>query len=114
MWRMVSTGTRRLALRFLIVAGLLSFLTSCHQQMLKATPFAGGEHKQAAGKLREVLARYTEAEDLINIGAYVKGSNPKIDYALSKIDQVNAFLKQGTFDQINYEETVNQLLGIFG
>ena len=40
------------------------------------------EQKLAAGKLREVLARYAEAEDLINIGAYAKGSNPKIDYAI--------------------------------
>jgi flagellum-specific ATP synthase len=71
------------------------------------------EQKETAGKLREVLARYTEAEDLINIGAYVKGSNPKIDYALSKIDQVNEFLKQGTFEKINYEETVDRLISIF-
>ncbi len=71
------------------------------------------EHRQAAGKLREVLARYAEAEDLINIGAYVKGSNSKIDYALTKIDQVNNFLKQGTFDKIDFDETVNQLIGIF-
>lgn len=71
------------------------------------------EQKQSAGKLREVLARYSEAEDLINIGAYVKGSNPKIDYALSKIDQVNALLKQGTFEKVEFESTVNQLIGIF-
>ena len=71
------------------------------------------EHKAAAGKLREVLARYSEAEDLINIGAYVKGSNPKIDYSLSKIDQVNEFLKQGTFDKIEFEETIDRLIGIF-
>ena len=71
------------------------------------------EHKEAAGKLREVLARYSEAEDLINIGAYVKGSNPKIDYALTKIDQVNEFLKQGTFEKVAFEETVSRILGIF-
>jgi flagellum-specific ATP synthase len=71
------------------------------------------EHRDAAGRLREVLARYTEAEDLINIGAYVKGSNPKIDYALSKIDQVNSFLRQGTFEKLVYEETVSQLIDIF-
>jgi len=63
------------------------------------TNLVNDEHKQAAGKLREVLARYAEAEDLINIGAYVKGSNSKIDYAISKIDQVNNFLKQGTFEK---------------
>lgn len=71
------------------------------------------EHKEAAGKMREVLARYSEAEDLINIGAYVKGSNPKIDDAIAKIDQVNNFLKQGTFDQISFEEMLEQMLGIF-
>jgi flagellum-specific ATP synthase len=77
------------------------------------TAIAGKEQKEAAGKLREVLARYTEAEDLINIGAYVKGSNPKIDYSLSKIEQVNEFLKQGTFDPCEYEDTVKRLIAIF-
>jgi len=77
------------------------------------TNLVSDEHKEAAAKLREVLARYSEAEDLINIGAYVKGSNPKIDYAISKIDEVNEFLKQGTFEQCDYEETVEKLLGIF-
>ncbi|MCX5726292.1 MAG: FliI/YscN family ATPase, partial [Candidatus Saganbacteria bacterium] len=71
------------------------------------------EHRDAGAKLREVLARYSEAEDLINIGAYVKGSNPKIDYAISKIDQVNEFLKQGTFEKVSYEETVDRLISIF-
>ncbi len=71
------------------------------------------EHKDASAKLREVLARYSEAEDLINIGAYVKGSNPKIDYAISKIDQVNEFLKQGTFEKVEFEDTVQHLIGIF-
>ncbi|MEA3494385.1 MAG: flagellar protein export ATPase FliI [Candidatus Margulisiibacteriota bacterium] len=77
------------------------------------TNLVSDEHKKSAGQLREVLARYAEAEDLINIGAYVKGSNPKIDYALSKIDQVNGFLKQGTFEKVNFEDTVNQIIGIF-
>lgn len=77
------------------------------------TNLVSDDHKAAAGKLREVLARYTEAEDLINIGAYVKGSNPKIDYALTKIDEVNNFLKQGTFEKVAYEETVSRLIGIF-
>ncbi len=71
------------------------------------------EQKSSAAKLREVLARYDEAEDLINIGAYVKGSNPKIDYSLSKIDQVNEFLKQGTFEKVAYEDTVRKLMAIF-
>jgi flagellum-specific ATP synthase len=71
------------------------------------------EHKAAAGKLREVLARYGEAEDLINIGAYVKGSNPKIDYAIEKIDSVNEFLCQSTDEKIEFDETVARLENIF-
>jgi flagellum-specific ATP synthase len=70
-------------------------------------------HKDSANKLREVLATYREAEDLINIGAYVKGSNPKIDYALSKIDKINSFTKQGVFDKAPFEETKNKLNSIF-
>ena len=77
------------------------------------TNLVSDEHKEAAAKLREVLARYSEAEDLINIGAYVKGSNPKIDDAIAKIDQVNDFLKQGTFEQVEFEEMLDQLMGIF-
>lgn len=71
-------------------------------------------HQQAAGKVREVLAQYDEAEDLINIGAYVKGSNPKIDDAISKIDDVNAFLKQRTDEAIPFDQTVSMMASIFG
>lgn len=74
---------------------------------------ASKEHKEAAGKLREVLAQYQEAEDLINIGAYVKGSNPKIDHAVDKIDKVNSFLRQGTFEDFNFEDSVKQIIGLF-
>ena len=74
---------------------------------------ADPEHKIAAGKLREVMARYTEAEDLINIGAYVKGSNPKIDDALEKIDAVTDFLKQMTDDKVDFDETIASLENIF-
>ncbi len=77
------------------------------------TNLVGEEHKKAAGKLREVLARYAEAEDLINIGAYVKGSNPKIDYALTKHDQIIEFLKQGTFESVDFEKTEKKLISIF-
>lgn len=71
------------------------------------------DQKAAAGKLREVLARYSEAEDLINIGAYAKGSNPKIDYAIGKIDAVNTFLRQATHENFEFEETVRTLTKMF-
>ncbi len=70
---------------------------------------ADKDHQRAAGKCREILARYAEAEDLINIGAYVKGSNPKIDEAVSKIDAVNNYLKQGTMQECPFEANVKTL-----
>ncbi|MBT4091985.1 MAG: FliI/YscN family ATPase [Deltaproteobacteria bacterium] len=56
---------------------------------------ASSTHQLNARKLIKTLAVYKEAEDLINIGAYVKGSNPDIDYALKKIGEINGFLQQG-------------------
>ncbi|MBU3917777.1 FliI/YscN family ATPase [bacterium] len=55
---------------------------------------ASKTHQKNARKLIQTLSTYKEAEDLINIGAYVKGSNPKIDYSLKKIDEINRFLQQ--------------------
>lgn len=71
------------------------------------------EQKVLAGKLKMVLATYAEAEDLINIGAYKNGSNPAIDYAISKIEAVNRFLMQETDEKVTYEETLQELSGIF-
>ncbi|WMC94405.1 flagellar protein export ATPase FliI [Kineothrix sp. MB12-C1] len=71
------------------------------------------EHKQTAGKLKNVLATYNEAEDLINIGAYKSGSNPNIDYAIEKIEAVNAFLLQAVEDRVSFEETVQNMEAIF-
>lgn len=71
------------------------------------------EHKTYAGKLKNVLATYNEAEDLINIGAYKAGSNPGIDYAIQKIQEVNDFLMQDVNDKFSYEETLSLLKGIF-
>ncbi len=66
-------------------------------------------HQELAGMARSVLANYQEAEDLINIGAYSKGSNPKIDYALEKIDDINDFLKQGFNETTTLDDTLSQL-----
>ena len=60
------------------------------------------EHKALAGKLKNVLATYNEAEDLINIGAYKNGSNPEIDYAIRKIKDVNDFLCQETDEKFSF------------
>ena len=67
------------------------------------------DHKASANRFREVLASYTDSEDLINIGAYSKGSNKKIDYAIDSIDSILDFLKQDTDHRCSYDETVNIL-----
>ncbi len=67
------------------------------------------DHFKRAAAFKEVLATYKEAEDLINIGAYVKGSNPQIDNSLTKIGSLRSFLKQDMQDKTIFEETNNRL-----
>ena len=74
---------------------------------------ADPEHKKAAGKLKTVLATYNDAEDLINIGAYRSGANKNIDYAVSKIEKVNAFLTQETNEKFSFEEIREELIDMF-
>ena len=59
------------------------------------------------------MATYTEAEDLINIGAYKRGSNASIDYAIEKIDAVNQFLCQDVEEKIQFEESLVRLKALF-
>jgi len=72
------------------------------------------EHRQMAGHIKGLLATYKEAEDLINIGAYVKGSNKDIDLAVSKIDKINEFLRQQTEENISFEDTLKMMEEIAG
>ena len=66
-----------------------------------------------AGKLKNVLATYNEAEDLINIGAYKNGSNPDIDYAISMNKQVNQYLCQDVEEKVDFQEAVALLKNMF-
>ncbi len=70
--------------------------------------------REAAGALRDILATYKSAEDLINIGAYSDGSNPKIDYAKAHIDSVNGFLRQAVDDPAPFADTVASVENLFG
>ncbi|MFC1610688.1 FliI/YscN family ATPase [Myxococcota bacterium] len=74
---------------------------------------AADEHKGAAGKLREVLATYEKQRDLILLGAYQYGTDPKTDYAIDKIEEVETFLKQGVHDCDDFDSTVQQLIDMF-
>ena len=67
------------------------------------------DHKQAAAKLRTILAKYQEVELLLKIGEYQKGADKETDEAIAKIDAVNGFLKQGLKEKNTYEETLQLL-----
>ena len=86
---------------------ILQSISRCMSQI------ASREHKQAAGKLKNVVATYNEAEDLINIGAYKSGSNPSIDYAISRIEAVNQFLCQDVDEKFSFEDSVSMLGRLF-
>ena len=86
---------------------ILQSISRCMSQV------ATKEHKAAAGRLKNVLATYNEAEDLINIGAYKAGSNPNIDFAIEKIDKVNDYLCQDVDTKYTFDNEVELLSGIF-
>ncbi|MBI5184361.1 MAG: FliI/YscN family ATPase [Nitrospinae bacterium] len=70
---------------------------------------ASAKQKGMANQLLDIMAAYKEAEDLINIGAYVKGSSPKIDKAISVLEKFNAFLRQGIKEKVNFNTTLEQM-----
>lgn len=86
---------------------VLQSISRCMSQI------AAKDHKKMAGKLKNVMATYHEAEDLINIGAYRPGSNPSIDYAIKKIDDINGFLMQDVDEKFTFEQTVQMLKDLF-
>ncbi len=71
------------------------------------------EHKKAAGKLRETLATYEKQRDLILLGAYQYGTDPRTDYAIDKYDAIIDFLKQPTDSNVLFADTVAQLIALF-
>ncbi len=71
-----------------------------------ATP----EHKEAAGKMRKILALYRENKDLIDVGMYQPGTNPRLDIAIQMMPQINAFLQQRTTDIVSMDTTINTLV----
>lgn len=71
------------------------------------------KHRKMANKVLNIVSTYRKAEDLINIGAYVDGSNSEIDNAIKMIDKVNLFLRQDINEKISFEESKEQLLALF-
>src|SRR5579872_4580467 len=69
-------------------------------------------HRSAVSAVRDMLATYKDAEDLINIGAYVAGSNPRIDMAINKIESIRHYLRQGIRESSTYEEALRGLFAV--
>jgi flagellum-specific ATP synthase len=88
----------------------IDILESVSRVMLE---IANQSHIESANKLKKVLADYYNAIDLINVGAYVKGTNPDIDFAIDKIKDVNSFLRQGVFEKADYDDTLEKLIKMF-
>ncbi len=70
------------------------------------------EHRDQAGKIRELMAAYEKAEDLINIGAYQMGSNRMIDMSIARHDEINAFLRQGRNEAADFTDSIERLMEI--
>jgi flagellum-specific ATP synthase len=71
------------------------------------------KHRQNAHRLKQILATYRKAEDLINIGAYVAGSNSKIDYAIEMFEKITHYLRQTIEETVNFEDSIAQLDALF-
>jgi flagellum-specific ATP synthase len=71
------------------------------------------EHHDKANRFKAIQATHKKAEDLINIGAYISGSNPQIDYAISMIDQINGYLQQDIETTVTFDESRQQLKNLF-
>lgn len=71
------------------------------------------KHKNAASLARDLMAAHKDAEDLINLGAYVKGSNERVDMALKYINSINSFLRQGITESTEFENSVQALIEMF-
>ena len=68
------------------------------------------EHKDAAGKIRSLLASYAKNEDLINIGAYQRGADPLVDKAISLMDKIDRYLIQSGEDKTDYQTSVSEII----
>lgn len=84
----------------------IDVLASISRLMIKIT---SEEHQEKAAFIRELIAAYKEKEDLISIGAYAQGSDPKVDVAIEFKDKIDAFLKQKINQSFSFEETLNTI-----
>lgn len=87
---------------------VLASISRCMKEIVPA------RQTDAADRLKRLLSVYKDSEDLINIGAYQRGSNQEIDTSLEYIQTINDYLRQRTSDKVGYEDAYNQLIEQFG
>lgn len=100
---------RRLADRYHYPA--IDVLASISRHAVRIT---SRQEQRAAGRFKTLLAEYREAEDLINVGAYARGSNPLVDEAIDKRQEMNGFLQQAIDEKAELDETLREGLRISG
>jgi len=71
---------------------------------------ADPSHKQAATRIRELLSTYLKSEDLIQIGAYKKGSSKEVDEAIDYYPNIISYLKQDVMEKRSFKESVEELI----
>ena len=74
-----------------------------------ANRVSGEKTKEACAYVRKLMATYAESEDIINVGAYQKGSNPNIDLAIDAHKNIDSFLEQEEFEQVTIDDTMQKL-----
>ncbi len=77
-----------------------------------ATEITTREQQDAAAKMRKILAMYRENKDLIDVGMYQPGTNPKLDIAIDMMPRINAFLQQRTADSVDMDSTIQTLISM--
>jgi len=77
-----------------------------------ATAITSQEQQDAASKMRKILAIYRENKDLIDVGMYQQGTNPRLDTAIEMMPSINAFLQQRTADSVNMDDTIGTLISM--
>ena len=74
-----------------------------------ANRVSGEKTKEACAYVRKLMATYAESEDIINVGAYQKGTNPNIDLAIEAHESIDSFLEQEEFEQVTIDDTMQKL-----
>ncbi|HHL40580.1 MAG TPA: flagellar protein export ATPase FliI [Deltaproteobacteria bacterium] len=87
----------------------IDILSSVSRVMMDIVP---PQHRDFAMKVKSTVATYMKAYDMISIGAYKKGSDPKVDHAIEAIDRINAFLRQDISERVDYDDSIQALYSL--